>query len=156
MVVAERDVGPSLGAQLLARDLQGRPIAHDRPRQHPFDFTVQQQHVVASRRVRGQRRSQAHHVGHGQDREVALREREALGCGVHDVEPEGREQAQNAPGFGGARRVMVARDHDDDGVGKPAAEPRELIERVQNGRIRRPHVVKDVAGHDDHIWARAR
>ena len=46
---------------------------------------------------------------------------------------------------------MISGDHHDLGRGKRGAQPRELEIRVQNRRVGRPHLMKDVAGDQDHL-----
>ena len=46
------------------------------------------------------------------------RKAQPLGRGIDDVDAEWREQAKNAPRLRRARGVVVARNHDDNRVGK--------------------------------------
>ena len=49
------------------------------------------------------------------------------------------------------RRVVVAGDHHDDGVGQRGAQAVELMERVEDRGVRRPDRVEHVAGEEDDI-----
>jgi hypothetical protein len=139
-------------ADVVGIDLERGPLGvRGRQRDDAAQLGMHNEYVAPERRVGMQRRARAEHVRNRQDREVVLREREAFRLGVHDVDAERREQAQDANRLGRSRRVVVARDHDDDRVGKLAHEPRELREGEEDRRIRRSHVVEHVAGDDDEV-----
>ena len=119
--------------------------------EHARHLAVDQQDVVRCRRVGLESRVVPQRVRHRQNREIPLREREALRLAVNDVNAKRREQAQDAPRLDSARRIVVPRDHDDDRVGQRVFEPAELLERVNDGGIRRPNGVKHVAGDQHEI-----
>jgi hypothetical protein len=113
---------------------------------------VQQQHVPPRRGVGLQRElSHAGDVGHRVDGELAVREVDSAGFRVDDRHPHVREEAQDAPRLGRAREVVVPGDHHDGGARQLAAEPRELLERLEDRRVRRPDVVEHVARDHDQV-----
>jgi hypothetical protein len=85
----------------------------------------------------------------GEDREIV--EPQMLRLFLDDDDPERAEQAEEPPGLGCSRSVVVARDHHDDRIGKRFDEAGELGIRVQDGRVRRPYCMKHVAGDHDHV-----
>jgi hypothetical protein len=69
------------------------------------------------------------------------------------VDAERSEEAQDATRLGGARRVVVPRDHHHFALRQRGAQTSELEVRVQDRRVRRPHLVEHVAG-DEHDLGR--
>ena len=61
------------------------------------------------------------------------------------------EEAQNASGFRGAWRVVIAGDHDDLCVRQLVTQRHERTIRVQDRGVGRTHRVKDVTADHDHI-----
>ena len=151
VIVTEGDVRPPVGAELLGGDLtRGAVGIDDRGRQNPRDLAVQQQDVVPRRRIRHERRTRARHIGDCKDREIEFGKRQSVRCGIDDMHAHRREEPENAPRLRGAWRVVIAGDHDDDGIREFAAQARELLERVEDRRVGRPDRMEDVAGdHDD-------
>ena len=88
-------------------------------------------------------------VRNAEHREAAFGKVEALRLPVDHMNAQRREEAKDASRFGGARRIMVSRHHHHDAVRQCLRETGKLGEGVQNGRVGRPHVVKDVARQND-------
>jgi hypothetical protein len=151
--VAEGDVVPLWRAQRVARDLDRGALRGGAARpEHVGDLAVQQQHVPAPRRVGDELGALVpRHVGHGEHRQVPLGEVEALGRPVDDAHAALDEQPEDAPRLGGLRRVVVAGDHHEVGGGERQPQPHELLERVEDRRVARPHGVEHVAGDDDEV-----
>ena len=97
----------------------------------------------------GLERRRLPHVGHGENRQIVLGKWNSLRLTLHDVDSERREQPENAPGLGRARRVVIARHHDDGRARQRLHQARELVKRVENGGIAWADGVKNVPG-DEH------
>jgi hypothetical protein len=85
-----------------------------------------------------------------QDREIELRKLERLRLGVDDMQPKRREEAQDAPRFRRARRVVIAGDHHDLGLRQRGAQARELHVGVNDRAVRGAHLVKHISAHQHH------
>jgi hypothetical protein len=88
-------------------------------------------------------------VGNGQDGEVALRERQPPRLAVDHVDAQRGKEPEDAHRLGRTRGVVVARHHDDNGIGERADQPRELNVRLENGLVGGAHIVEHVA-RDQH------
>jgi hypothetical protein len=74
-----------------------------------------------------------------------------VGLVLDDVDPDGAKQRENAAGFGGARQVVIAGDHDHRRVGERGAKPGQFAEREQDHRVGGAHLMKDIAGDQDQV-----
>jgi len=90
-------------------------------------------------------------VGNGEDGEPVLGEVQPLRLAFDDVYAERGEEAQDAPRFRRAGRVVVPGDDDDDGAGEGVHQARELSEGEEDRRVGWADVVEDVAGDEDEI-----
>jgi hypothetical protein len=151
MIVAERDVIPRAGIEVLVRDLHRRPLLEGTAVHDTGNFTMNQEHVAASSRVRLHRNARTRKIRNGKDREIALGKEQPPGLRVHNVDAQRNEQPQDAAGFRGARCVVISRDHDNKRVGERIRQPRELVERVQDRRVRWADLVKNVATQHDQV-----
>jgi hypothetical protein len=73
---------------------------------------VKQEDIVLRVWIRSEQR-RFPHVGHGENRQIVLGKRDPLRLALDDVDPERREQPENAPCLGGAWGIVIARDHDN-------------------------------------------
>ena len=113
VVVSQGHVIPLVRAQLLERDLHRRAIQLAAVVwQHSLDLAVKEQNVVPGSRVRLETRLTLRHVRHGENSDIELVEANPFRVAIDHLDPKLTEEAQDTPGFPGAGRVMIARDHD--------------------------------------------
>jgi hypothetical protein len=151
MVVSERDVVPLRNTERLAGNLDRRPLIHRPPRNDTLDLAVQQEHVVPRIGIGGEGDARAGHVRNGEDRQVVLRDVNAARRRIDDMHAKLGEQPEDVAGFSRSRRVVIAGDHHHRAVRQRLGEACELVEGVQDRRIRRANVVKDVPREQHHI-----
>ena len=120
-------------------------------RQHTLYFTVQQEDVMARVGIGGERRRSATDIGNREHCKVSFGEVEPLRFGVGDVDRELAKESQDASRLRRAGGVVVAGDEDDLRIGERRTQPAELQKGVDDRRIRRPHVVKDVAADENEL-----
>ena len=157
VVVAQRDVIPLLGRQQLARQLGAAVFDRATFLAKPTVHAVGDEHVergpppAGFRTQRGTVGSSERLLRHREDRAVELGKNDPARCFDRDFDTEGFIETQDAPRLGGARRVVLARDHDDRRVGQTGPQPLEVAETVQDRGVGWPDRVKQVAGDDDQL-----
>ncbi len=149
VVMSQRDVGPAIRMQLRTRQVKG--LALMALLEHVVQVAVQHQYPVARGSRRSQRWQCSRAIGHCEYLEIELRKSQGLRSIEDDGEPQLPEQAENAPGLGRSRLIVVSADHHDERLGQRVAKARKLTEGVNDDRICRPDHVEYVAGNEDHV-----
>jgi hypothetical protein len=88
---------------------------------------------------------------HGQQLQVEVGVDEPPRLVDGHIDAGGFEQAEDGPGLGGPRRVVVSRQQEDRRLGKRLPEPLHLLKGEDDRRIRGPHGVKEIPRHHDHL-----
>src|SRR6266480_31816 len=92
VIMSERDIIPTLGAELCLGDLHGRAIELAAIlRQHAFDLTMQEKDVVLRVRIGLECRSTGSQVGNRENRKVMLGKWNSLRFALHNRNSERRE-----------------------------------------------------------------
>jgi len=87
----------------------------------------------------------------GKHRAVELWKNDTAGVLDGDFDAERFVEPQDRAGLTRARRIVLARDHDDRGRRQAGPQPLELPKTVQNRGIRRPDRVEQITGDDDQL-----
>ena len=86
-----------------------------------------------------------------EDHQVVLWKLQRLRLRIHDMQPERHEQSKDAARLRRSRRIVVAGDHHDHDVRQRGTKPRKLHVRVNDGAVRRAHLVEHVPRNEHEI-----
>ncbi len=105
---------------------------------------------------RGQQfRTRARKIRYSEDEKIAFRKFELPWAGMRNIDLELLEQSENTASLRGPWLVMVPSHHDDWNPAQLATHPGEIRKRVHDGRIHRPHRVKNVAADHHQVGSKS-